>query len=281
MQQASCCIPRALRPVSPASGGMTQKTRGSPPESRSIGMPVGRETIETQIWTSLNHLRAHIAPDHDWRMSEQSPLIAGSVSVADVMSRLRQRRKVFHSEADLQFEFGRTVQELDPAIEIRLERPVRLDASSTYLDMFCIKVDARTAIEFKYFTQRWTSDGLVDSDEFVLRNHAARDLARRNFVRDIKRVEGFTRALAGNGIAILLTNDKALWETPSRAPTTRDRNFHLFEGRQLEGHLVWGHQYENNRSNLDLAGSYTLQWHVHSHIDSPILELRYLAVEAL
>lgn len=205
--------------------------------------------------------------------------IAGSLSVADVMGRLSLRRKVFHSEADLQFEFGHTLQELDPAIEVRLERPVRLDGTSTYLDMLCIKGDARTAIEFKYFTQRWSSDGQVDGDEFVLRSHAARDLARRNVVRDIRRVEGFTQALDGNGIAILLTNDKALWEKPGRALTTRDRNFHLHEGRSLGGHLVWGREEENNASNLDLTGSYKLLWRVYAQIASPHLDLRYLAVE--
>lgn len=200
--------------------------------------------------------------------------------MADVMDKLRQTRKVFHSEADLQFEFGRAVQELDSAIEVRLERPVRLDTSSTYLDMLCIKGESRTAIEFKYFTRRWRSDGLIDGDEFVLRSHAARDLARRNFVRDIKRVEGFARTLTGNGIAILLTNDKALWEAPVERPATRDRNFHLYEGRPLGGRLVWGQDEENNRSNLELAGSYVLQWREYSKVPLPPLELRYLTVEA-
>jgi hypothetical protein len=49
------------------------------------------------------------------------PLIAGEVSLPEVMARLQQDRPVFHSEADLQHSFARVLWELAPKIQSRLE----------------------------------------------------------------------------------------------------------------------------------------------------------------
>lgn len=72
------------------------------------------------------------------------PLIAGEVSLPEVMARLQQDRPVFHSETDLQHSFARGPWELAPKIQSRLE--VRQNApDAEYLDLLCIGPAARTA----------------------------------------------------------------------------------------------------------------------------------------
>lgn len=198
--------------------------------------------------------------------------IARSVAVASVMEELARTRPVFHSEADFQFAFAQAVRNLDPDIHIRLE---------LYLDLMCRRPDARTAVELKYFTRGWTGTDAVTGEKFVLRHHAATDLARRNFVFDIARLEQFCRAgLAENGLAIMLTNDPNLW-LPSKRLASNDREFHIDDGRTLSGTLRWAKDmYPANTRTL--SGTYSVQWQDHSKsIEGPYGTFRWLAIEVV
>ncbi|PRY37183.1 hypothetical protein LY71_12448 [Geodermatophilus tzadiensis] len=188
---------------------------------------------------------------------------------------------MFHSEADFQFAFARAVDTLDPEVQIRLELPLREVEGlkgSQYLDLMCFRPGARTAIELKYFTRRWTgTDGITD-EEFRLRYHAATDLARRNFVFDLARLEQFCRAgLAENGLAIMLTNEPNLW-SPSRRRCSNDREFHMPEGTTLTGTLQWAKgMYPGNTRTL--SGTYRVQWRDYSILDGTYGTFRWLALE--
>lgn len=202
-------------------------------------------------------------------------LIAGRVRLRDAMSVLADRRPVFHSEADFQFALAQAIASIDPKVEIRLEKPVTTQAGTVYLDLHCSYGDARTAIELKYFTRRWTDN--VRGELFDLKHHSARDLARRYFVNDVKRLEAFAADTGGNGLAVMLTNDSALW-TLSNRRGTRDAEFHIHEGQTLEGHLAWGLE-DNRLYSVDLHGTYDLVWSDYSR-RSGDFELRYLLLEA-
>lgn len=91
-------------------------------------------------------------------VTTSGPLIAGEVSLPEVMARLQQDRPVFHSERDLQHSFARVLWELAPKIQSRLEvrQNARDAVGAEYLDLLCIGPLGRTAIEFKYFTTQWT-----------------------------------------------------------------------------------------------------------------------------
>jgi hypothetical protein len=151
--------------------------------------------------------------------------VAGRIGVPAVMEELARRRPVFHSEADFQFAFAQVIQSLVPDAHIRLEVPLRaVDGlkGSQYLDLMCSSSAGRTAIELKYFTRGWTGTDGSTEEQFRLRQHAATDLARRNLVFDIARLERFTGAgLADNGLAIMLTNDRNLWSPSRRVASTR------------------------------------------------------------
>lgn len=211
-------------------------------------------------------------------------MIAGGPTVADVMAKLAAVRPVFHSEADFQHAFGQALHGLASSSRVRLETPQGRSPQgrAEYLDLLCFGAHGRTAIEFKYFTAPWTGtvsagDGLVEP--FKLKNHAAIDLARRNYVFDIERLERFCTAQPGtNGVAIVLSNARGLWSPPDAAPATRDRDFRIHDGVVLSGTLMWaGGDYPGN--TRDLSGSYPMGWQPYSELPGANGEFRWLAVD--
>lgn len=165
---------------------------------------------------------------------------------------------------------------MDPAIHVRLEAR-QLDKRE-YLDLLAIGPRAHTAIEFKYWTRRWSGTVGDLAEKYELRNHSVTDLARRNFVFDIARLERFTDCAATNGIAVILTNEASLWSPPRTLRATRDREFRLHEGRTLAGTLQWGEgDYPANSRHL--TGEYVLSWADYSNLPGTGGVFRYLVVE--
>jgi hypothetical protein len=87
-------------------------------------------------------------------------------------------------ETDFQHSFAWSLHTLDRSLKVRLE--VR-QGGSEHLDLLCFGDQGRTAIEFKYFTAPWDGTDPTTEEAFVLRGHAATDLARHGFISDIER----------------------------------------------------------------------------------------------
>lgn len=204
------------------------------------------------------------------------PLVAGRVQVRALLERLAIGRPVFHSEADFQHAFARACWEADRSIDVRLE--VRQPGGREYLDMLAIGPDSQTAVEFKYWTRQWSGSAGDPPERYDLRSHAATDLARRNFVFDIERLERFVVGPEENGLAVILTNDPSLWSSPRVARDTRDQAFRIHDGRTLTGTLLWGAgDYPAN--TRELTGHYELAWRDYSSLDGGRCLFRYLVVE--
>ncbi|MEU6145877.1 hypothetical protein ABZ848_36735 [Streptomyces sp. NPDC047081] len=204
--------------------------------------------------------------------------IAGRVSPGEAMAQLAGHRQVFHSEADLQHSFARALWELSPDVHSRLEVPQRAGSKAEHLDLLCIGPSTRTAIEFKYFTRSWTGRAGTPAEDYALKGHAATDLARLHFVRDIARLEHFCRRPDQNGLAIMLTNDASLWTPPGAGRgQTRDREFRIHQGRELAGTLQWA-EGAYKRNTCPLRGAYPLNWEPYSELGGAGGEFRYLAV---
>ena len=188
---------------------------------------------------------------------------------------------MFHSEADFQHAFARALWESAPDVQSRLEVPKRTSAGTEHLDLLCIGPDASTAIEFKYWTRSWKGAAGTPNEEYNLKAHAATDIARRNFVFDIARLERFGNEPKHNGIALILTNDPSLWAPPAPRPVpSRDHAFRIHEGSTLTGTLLWGGgDYPANTT--ELRGNYALSWTDYSHQTGPGGHFRYLIVETL
>ncbi|MEW9264428.1 hypothetical protein AB1207_06690 [Kineococcus endophyticus] len=204
-------------------------------------------------------------------------LIAGDLELDDILTGLAQERPVFHSEADFQHSLAARFARMRPTWRVRLEVPVRSGGRSSYVDVVVTDPDSSsTAIELKYFTGRLEVD--VAGEAFMLREHAASDLARLNFVRDIARLEA-SSSPSQNGIAVMLTNVASLWRPPTAAATTtRDRAYRIHEGVTMQGALAWGDG-DFPANDLELAGRYEMNWRDYSHFDSPAADFRFLAVE--
>ncbi|HZJ07358.1 MAG TPA: hypothetical protein VFD59_18120 [Nocardioidaceae bacterium] len=139
-------------------------------------------------------------------------LIGNRLALTDVMVQLASVRPVFHSEADFQFAFAQTVGAMDPRMGLRLEVPTRDSETrrAEYIDLVCIGDDV-TRIEFKYATRKWEGTDGVTDERFMLRDHAAMDLARHGFIHDVFRLERITTEPGAKGLAIMLTNSPSLW----------------------------------------------------------------------
>lgn len=203
--------------------------------------------------------------------------IAGSAALNEVLACLRARQPVFHSEADLQHSFALAVGEVAQEVRCRLEVPVRGNAAAEHLDLLCLGPAGRTAVEFKYVTLEWSGTAGTPPEEYALRGHDASDVARREFLRDVGRLERFCDREDQNGLALLITNEASLWHPRQRRMPTRDEEFRIHHGRELSGTLLWaGGSYPDNTRVL--RGTYTLAWRPYVQLEGPAGEFRCLAV---
>lgn len=184
--------------------------------------------------------------------------------VHEVMSELSRRRPVFHSEADFQHAFAQLLGKMHQKLAVRLEIPYRSIGSTelnsrTVVDLFCHGPERATvtAIEFKYKTSWWS--GAVKGEDVRLLNQSASDLGRKNFVKDIARLESWSDAEGGTAFAILLTNDEGYWSAPKVQRTTNDAAFRIHEGAKVAGELLWANNV-HSRNNRTLRGSYPMRW---------------------
>jgi hypothetical protein len=206
------------------------------------------------------------------------------VVVDDLLACLAVGRPVFHSEADFQHAFAWLLHHTHPEFELRLEIPLHAPEGVVHLDLLATSRDQSIAVETKYKTRSLAC--IAANEEFRLANHAAQDLARYDFIKDIRRLERLASAhMCTSAYAILLTNDSSYW-TPGR-PNAVDAAFRLQEGRALQGTLEWDPRASAGTTRgrepaLSLSGSYTVAWRDYSRVDSPRHEaFRYLAVQVL
>lgn len=197
-----------------------------------------------------------------------------------VMAGLAEERPIFHSEADFQFALAQQIATMNRDCEIRLEKPFRRDDKTRYLDIW-LPV-SRTAMELKYCTRNLSVER--DGEAYALKNQAAHDLRRYDFIADIVRIESLVSqgCASAPGYAIFLTNDHLYWQ-PGRSGTI-DAAFRLHEGRVLGGALTWAKQASSATTKgrdepFELRRSYELRWKPYSPLENEHGEFRYLAVK--
>lgn len=186
----------------------------------------------------------------------------------DVLDCLAATRKIFHSEADLQFAFAWAAKILHSSLEVRLEtHPTRSES----LDLLLLDPpgDFGMAIEFKYKTGFW--EGTCNSEEYALKSQGASDIGCYDIVKDITRVERFIDAQDGwSGYVILLTNDSTYWKPRNHGRPTNAEAFRVSEGMTLSGTRQWGLNTggtnKGREQALQLRGTYNLSWRDYSRI---------------
>lgn len=206
--------------------------------------------------------------------------------ITQILSALAHKRPIFHSEADFQHALACEIERQMPNARVRCGMPIPLSnrRNRIFIDIYASYEGAILAIELKYTTR-----GLVvpiGDEWYELKNRAAQDLHRYDFMEDIERLEQLISEYPDKnitGYAILLTNDSALWEPPSKSLNPVDADFRLYEGREVHGILQWGaHASEGTKKNRErairLRGKYRLQWTDYSQI-GPGHQFRVLVVK--
>ena len=161
-----------------------------------------------------------------------------ALDVHGLMQSLSVDRPIFHSEADFQFTLAWRIHELMPNRKVRLEYRVHLEGKPLYLDVWLPNLG--TAIELKYKTRQLLAP--IGDESCSLLDQSARDLARYDFLDDVRRLERIVEAgRARRGFAVMLTNDRGYWDPPTADKRTDDAAFRLHEGRELCGPLEWAH----------------------------------------
>lgn len=209
-------------------------------------------------------------------MSELDPVL--------VMTTIAKARPLFHSEADFQHAFAWELHRLASAWEVRLEVPVRTQLTCLHLDLLARSGSSEIAIELKYKTRALTLD--LDGEEFSLSSHAAQDLGRYDFFKDLSRVEGFAQSGPNRcGYVIFLTNDSAYWKPPASLDHGYAR-FAINDGCNVAGELCWGERASEGtrrgrRDNITIGGNYHLKWAPYSSLPvGSYGEFRYLCIRA-
>ena len=188
-------------------------------------------------------------------------------SITKALEALKQKRKIFFSEADFQFALAWTIKELFPHVEVRLEWiPVDYNPN-IYIDIVVFENGNLIPIELKYKTKK--TDKVVGGERFVLKNQSATDLGRYDFLKDIQRIEFIKQHFKSfkEGYAVLLTNDPNYLVAPS--VNASYGAFSIADGDIKTGALRWaeGSKSIKGREGIDLLGSYPMKWSEYSRID--------------
>jgi hypothetical protein len=183
--------------------------------------------------------------------------------IEEVLKELGKRRPVFHSEADLQFEFAWEMR-LRSVEGIRLEYPMKRIGE---LDIFI--QGSSEIIEFKYKTKK--ASLIIKDEHFALKQQSANPLGRYDFLKDVSRIEQSD----SHGFCLFLTNDSSYWRKDVMG---NGKDFCLSSGHSISGDLAWqekkvGSLGKNRLNNINLKGTYICNWKEYSET------FRYLLFE--
>jgi hypothetical protein len=201
------------------------------------------------------------------------------IMIEPLMTRLGQRRPIFHSEADFQHEVAIELRTMDADVQLRLEYPFGLGSRAS-LDILLRKGGAQAGLELKYLCR--SADVTVEGEQFQLSHQSAHDIRRYDVCKDVVRIEGFCDRFGATGGVLILTNDPAYW-SPRRRADTFDAAFNLADLRVLSGTLAWAAgtgkgTAKGRETPLVISGSYPLTWRDYADVGGAGGRLRCLYI---
>jgi hypothetical protein len=195
---------------------------------------------------------------------------SSDISIERMIQALKDKRPIFHSEADFQHALAWEIHLAHPSASIRLEINPNIGGRRRHLDILARDGNSVCAIELKYKTRSFETR--YNDEEFRLQNHGAQDIGRYDFVKDVIRLEEFIASYPhAIGYAIVLTNDDRYWKASARDNNV-DALFHLHDGRVLEGELGWSASAGAGTTRgrelaLRLAGRHLIEWLDYSKLE--------------
>ena len=192
------------------------------------------------------------------------------IDINFVLSKLKEKRTIFTSEADFQLELAWIIKTEYPHAEIRLEYCPTFN-SNMHIDILVIINGKWIPIELKYKTKACIKT--IDSQTYNLKTHGAKNINCYLYLNDIQRIEYVKSKSEAfvEGYAIFITNDFSYQKPPQRS-TCSYASFSVHQNSTIEkGQKNWN---ENNLlkqqkyPSITLGNNYNISWNVFSEIDN-------------
>lgn len=188
-----------------------------------------------------------------------------------VISKLKNKRKVFVSEADFQLEMAWIIKQEYPNARVRLEYCPSFDFNM-HIDILVVIDNQWIPIELKYKTKGCQKE--IDNEIFNLKNHGAKDVNCYLYLKDIQRIERIKKEekCFKEGYTIFITNEMAYTKKPVKNDCFY-REFSLENGIEKTGTLDWDSRAsEGTKKNceipINLKDKYSINWKLYSKIDN-------------
>ena len=187
-----------------------------------------------------------------------------------ILSKLRNKRKIFASEADFQLEMAWIIKEEYPKAKVRLEYCPTFDFNM-HIDILVIINNMWIPIELKYKTKGCTK--VVDNEIFNLKNHGAKDVNCYLYLKDIHRIERIKENVLEfkEGYTVFITNELSYVRKPLKEDCVY-KQFSLEDEIIKTGTLDWGKNAsdgtkKNCEQPIQLKESYYIKWENFSKLD--------------
>lgn len=188
-----------------------------------------------------------------------------------IVSKLKSKRKIFVSEADLQLELAWIIKDEYPNAKVRLEYCPAFDLNM-HIDILVILDNKWIPIELKYKTKGCCKK--IDNEIYNLKNHGAKDVNCYLYLKDVQRIETIRDNVSefAEGYTIFITNELSYTKKPIK-PNCVYKEFSLAEGIEKCGVLDWSeHTGAGTKKNCEkpihLKGNYPINWKLYSKIDN-------------
>lgn len=178
-----------------------------------------------------------------------------------VVMEMQRNGKLFVSERNLQTEFIITAHMLYPDLAYYPEFVYKNCGNTYHIDLVVSDGNETIPIEFKYVTQGGKIR--LEYGTYELKDHAAIDMRRHQFVKDVSRLEEFknTHPNVPCGYALLLTNMRGFWKgSPKSKAATQ---FNIYDGSILsQGVHAFcdGYKICSTHSPVTLTNSYLIKY---------------------
>lgn len=151
-----------------------------------------------------------------------------------------------------------------------MEYPVVQGDKTIYIDIVVVIDEKKHPIELKYKTKELKNISIYDTT-VNLKNHAAQDLGRYAYLKDIERIEELkTDRGFSTGYAIMITNDNSYLENVRNTAKCLDHNFRINRDKVINGKLPWNYTGNNfkhwttNYLPIHIKGTYKMNWNLYS-----------------
>ena len=188
-----------------------------------------------------------------------------------IMSKLKEKRKLFVSEADFQLEMAWIIKDLYPNAKVRLEYCPSFDFNM-HIDILVIMDDMWIPIELKYKTKGCKKN--VDDEVFNLKNHGAKNVNCYLYLKDIQRIERIKANVPNfnTGYTVFITNELSYTKKPLKQDCVY-KEFSLEDNIIKRGTLNWSENAsvgtkKNYEKPIVLKNNYKIKWHNYSKIDN-------------